>query len=78
MEEKTSVCPCEAVRELKRIVERHDRQVNDGNVKFAEIKGDLTYIKDKLDKRERFNAGTISAIVNGCIALLLAAIAARL
>ena len=37
-------CPCDAVRELKKIVERHDNQLGDGKVQFAVINTKLNVV----------------------------------
>ena len=42
--ENTRECPCEAVKELKSIVERHDQQLKDGSVQFAVINTKLNIV----------------------------------
>jgi len=37
-------CPCDAVKELKAIVERHDNQLGDGKVQFAVINTKLNVV----------------------------------
>lgn len=37
-------CPCDAVKELKTIVERHDHQLAKGNVQFAVINTKLNIV----------------------------------
>ena len=71
-------CPCEAVRKLEGIIDRHDRELAMGNTDFAVIRTDLNYIKAKLDERSRFNAQTVSAIVQAICTLLVGVIAARI
>ena len=71
-------CPCEAVKRLETVIERHDAQLAQGQTDFAVIRTDLNYIKAKLDERSRFNTQTISAIVQAVCTLLVALIAARL
>lgn len=71
-------CPCEAVRELKKIVERHDRQLNNDHTEFAEIQKDLQYIKETLDKKSRFNTNTIVSVIQAVCTLLVTVIAAKL
>ena len=44
MPENKNDCPCEAVRKLEKIVERHDRRLDDGNVQFAVISTKLNII----------------------------------
>lgn len=78
MNEPNINCPCEAVKKLELIAERHDQQLIDGKVQFAEIKSDLKHIMEKLDKKERFSAGTVSAIINAAIGLILAFLAAKI
>ena len=71
-------CPCEAVRRMEAIIDRHDQQLAQGQTDFAVIRTDLNYIKTKLDERSKFNTQTISAIVQAVCTLLVAVIAARL
>ena len=71
-------CPCEAVRKLEGIIDRHDRELAQGNTDFAVIRSDINYIKAKLDEKSRFNSQTISAIIQAVCTLLVALIAARL
>lgn len=71
-------CPCEAVRELKTIVERHDRQLNNDHTEFAEIQKDLQYIKESLDKKSRLNMTTVTAVIQALCTLAVMIIAAKL
>ena len=71
-------CPCDAVKELKDLVERHERQLNDGNVQFALIQQDLGWIKARLDEKKKFNSGILSAIIQGACAILMAYVAAKI
>lgn len=71
-------CPCDAVRDLKVIVERHDRLLNEQTTQNALIQQDLGYIKAKLDKKERFNTQTLSSIVQAVCSILLAFVAAKI
>ena len=71
-------CPCDAVKRMENVLERHEEQLCRGNTDFAVIKTDLNYIKAKLDAHSRFNTQTVSAIVQAVCTLLVAVIAARL
>ena len=71
-------CPCEAVRELKKIVERHERELALGTTSFALIKQDLEHIKTALEKKDRFNTGILSNIINIILSILLGFIAVKL
>lgn len=75
-------CPCEAVKELKFLVERHERQLNEGETSFALIKKDLDYIKERLDEKKKFNSGIaasiIAAAVSGILMLILGFVAAKM
>lgn len=71
-------CPCEAVRELKKTVEQHEKQLHDGNTSFALIKKDLEYIKSSLDRKSRFNSQSIAAVMQAICTLAVAIIAAKL
>ena len=71
-------CPCDAVRKLEAVLDRHEAQLAKGSTDFAVIRTDLNYIKAKLDERSRFSTQTLSAIVQAVCTLLVALIAARL
>lgn len=71
-------CPCDAVSRIEMMVERHDRQLNDGTTQFALIQQDMGYIKARLDEKKKFNVQTVSAIVQSVCTLLLGIIAAKL
>lgn len=43
MEEKNE-CPCEAVKHLQKIVDEHEKQLNNGNVQFAVINTKLNVV----------------------------------
>ncbi len=77
-EHDTSSCPCEAVRELKKIVERHEHELALGSTSFALIKQDLEHIKSALEKKDRFNTGILSNIANIILTILLGFIAVKL
>lgn len=71
-------CPCEAVRELKKIVERHEHELALGSTSFALIKQDLEHIKSALEKKDRFNTGLLSNIANIILTILLGYLAVRM
>ena len=78
-------CPCGAVEELRKLVEKHDekieehdRRLSDGATNFATIKLDLEYIKGRLDSKSRFNSGIVSTIVQSACAIFMAYIAAKI
>lgn len=71
-------CPCEAVRELKKTVERHEHELALGSTSFALIKQDLEHIKAAVEKKDRFGANLLSSIVNIILSLVLGWFAIRL
>lgn len=44
MEHDKNECPCEAVKELQKIVSNHEQQLNKGNVQFAVINTKLNVV----------------------------------
>lgn len=58
-----SECPCEAVRKLEKIVERHDKRLDDGNVQFAVISTKLNIIMAVV--------GTVGVALAGAIVALI-------
>lgn len=77
MDEK-SCAGCEALKELKNIVKNHEKRLNEGNTDFAVIKSDLSYIREALDKKSRFNASTVLSIIQALCTLAVAVIAAKI
>lgn len=71
-------CPCEAVRELKEIVSRHDRQLCRDNTEFAEIQKDLQYIRENLDKKNKIGMTTVSAIIQAICTIIVTLTVSRL
>lgn len=71
-------CPCEAVRRIEELVERHERQLNDGTTQFALIQQDMGWIKAKLEEKKNFNTGIIASIIQGICMLVLTYIAAKI
>ncbi len=82
-------CPCDAVRELQKIVSNHERRLADGNTNFAvisttldaikadmiEIKADLKQLKEKPQRRAD---AIVNTIINAGIAIILAFLAAKI
>lgn len=56
-------CPCEAVKRLEAIVERHDKRLDDGNVQFAVISTKLNIIMAVMSAVGVALAGAIVALV---------------
>lgn len=63
MPENKNDCPCEAVRKLEKIVERHDRRLDDGNVQFAVISTKLNIIMAVVGAVGVALAGSIVALI---------------
>lgn len=56
-------CPCEAVKRLEAIVERHDKRLDDGNVQFAVISTKLNIIMAVVGAVGVALAGSIVALI---------------
>ena len=63
MPENKNGCPCEAVRKLEKIVERHDKRLDDGNVQFAVISTKLNIIMAVVGAVGVALAGSIVALL---------------
>lgn len=68
----------ERIVRLEERADKFEARLSKGEVNFAIIQQDLGYIKAKLDKKEHFNANTISSIVQAVCSLLLAYVAAKI
>lgn len=65
-------------RECSECTAKIRNELAEGSTAFATIRQDLQYIKDRLDKKSKFNSATISSIIQAVCTLLVAIIAARL
>lgn len=63
MPDNKNDCPCEAVRKLEKIVERHDRRLDEGNVQFAVISTKLNIIMAVVGAVGVALAGSIVALI---------------
>lgn len=70
-------CPCEAVKKLQVIVEGHEKQLAEGNTNFAVVTLKLDNIEAKLDKKDKFNSGIVTTIINCVLGLPLTYLAIR-
>ncbi len=71
-------CPCEAVKHLQTIVEDHEKRLAEGNTNFALICRDLQYIREKIEKKDKFNGNILLYIIQSIVTILLGFIAAEL
>lgn len=71
-------CPCEYVKQLQAEVKSHTSQLAQGNTNFALIQQDLGYIKAKLDKRDKFNSGIVTTIINAILTVIIGYMAVKL
>lgn len=67
-----------SVKECNACRDKIQRELSAGSTNFAEIQKDLQYIKDRIDKKSRFNSATASSIIQAVCTLLVAIIAARM
>lgn len=74
-------CPCDAVKEIKEMVLRHDEELKSGAINFALIKQDLEYIKGNLDGAKKnkltIENGVIIAIVSAVLSFLASVLLAK-
>lgn len=54
------------------------KELAEGTTAFATIRQDLQYIKESLDKKNRMNMTTVTAVIQAVCTLLVTIIAARL
>lgn len=64
-------------RECGECTARIRKELAEGNTAFATIRQDLQYIKDRLDKKSKFNASTITIIIQAVCTLIVTLIAAK-
>lgn len=65
-------------KECSECTARIRRELAQGETSFATIKQDLQYIREKIDKKSKFNAVTVTAIIQAVCTLIVTLIAARL
>ena len=71
-------CPCDAVKEIRNTVERHESHLSKSERDSALIQQDLGYIKARLDEKKKFNLQTAANIIQALCSLLIALAAAKL
>ena len=65
-------------RECSECTAKIRNELAEGSTAFATIRQDLQYIKDRLDKKSRFNLNTISIIIQSVCTLIMTVLAAKL
>ena len=65
-------------RECSECTAKIRNELAEGSTAFATIRQDLQYIKDRLDKKSRFNLNTISIIIQSVCTLIMTILAAKL
>ena len=65
-------------KECSECTARIRKELAEGNTAFATIRQDLQYIKEKIDKKSKFNVSVIISVLQGACTLLVTLIAARL
>ena len=71
-------CPCEAVKHLQKIVDDHEKRLADGTTNFALIQRDLQYIREKIEKRDKFNGNIVLYIIQSILTIILGFVAVKL
>lgn len=66
------------VKECSECRAHFQRELSAGTTNFAEIRKDLQYIKDRLDKKNKINMTAVTAVIQALCTLLTALIAAKL
>ena len=65
-------------RECSECTAKIRNELAEGSTAFATIRQDLQYIKDRLDKKSRFNSATISSIIQAICTLIMTILASKL
>ncbi|MBQ3537689.1 MAG: hypothetical protein IJA39_03830 [Clostridia bacterium] len=65
-------------RECSECTAKIRNELAEGSTAFATIRQDLQYIKDRLDKKSRFNLNTVSIIIQSVCTLIMTILAAKL
>ena len=65
-------------RECSECTAKIRNELAEGSTAFATIRQDLQYIKDRLDKKSRFNINTVSIIIQSVCTLIMTILAAKL
>ena len=73
-----NTCPCEAVRHLIKTVDDHEKRLADGNTNFALIRRDLQYIREKIEKRDKFNGNVFLYIIQSILTIILGFVAVKI
>lgn len=70
-------CPCEAVKQLQVLVNAHEKRLAEGNTNFALIRQDLQFIREKMEKKEKFNGNVFLYIIQAIITLIMGYVAIK-
>ncbi len=73
-----SSCPCEAVKHLQKTVDDHEKRLADGTTNFALIQRDLQYIREKIEKRDKFNGNIFLYIIQSILTIILGFVAVKI
>lgn len=65
-------------RECSECTAKIRNELAEGSTAFATIRQDLQYIKDRLDKKSRFNLNTLSILIQSVCTLIMTILAAKL
>lgn len=65
-------------RECSECTAKIRNELAEGSTAFATIRQDLQYIKDRLDKKSRFNLNTVSIIIQSVCTLIMTILASKL
>lgn len=71
-------CPCEAVKHLQTIVDDHEKRLAEGNTSFALICRDLQYIREKIEKKDKFNGNIFLYIIQSILTIIIGFVAVKL
>ena len=65
-------------KECSECTARIRKELAEGNTAFATIRQDLQYIKEKIDKKSKFNIGVVMSVIQAVCTLAVTLIAAKM
>ena len=71
-------CPCEAVKQLQALVNAHEKRLAQGNTDFALVRQDLQFIREKIEKKEKFNGNVFLYVIQAMLTLIMGYVALKL
>ena len=76
--QQNTPCPCEAVRDLKALVDKHNDQIHAIEINAVKVDSKLDQIIGIVNAKQKFNSSIALTIINAILTILIGYIAVKL